>query len=73
MGCRMTAGGAKSPDNITSTFFNTRHLLHKDLKLEHGGAKLSPCPERHLTSLRPWSAFIAWSVEGDVSLHAGSD
>jgi len=30
-------------------------LLHpKDLKFEHGGAKLAYCPWRHLTSLRPW-------------------
>jgi len=29
-------------------FFNTLHLLQKDLKLEHG-AELVSCPGRHLT------------------------
>ena len=28
------------------------HLLSKDLRFEHGGAKLATCPGRHLTSLR---------------------
>jgi len=46
----MTAGVPKGPNNVTSTFFNTVHLLPKDLKFEHGGAKLSSgC----LTPLRP--------------------
>jgi len=30
-------------------------LLPKDLRFEHGGAKLASCPGRHITSLRPWS------------------
>jgi len=38
---------------ITNTFFNTANLLPKDLRFEHGGAKLASCPGRHLTSLRP--------------------
>jgi len=62
MGRQITAGSAewlrgdpKSPNNLTSTFFNTAglHLFPKDLRLEHGGAKLASCPGRHLTSLRP--------------------
>jgi len=36
------------------TFFNTVHVFPKDLRFEHGGAKLDSCPGRHLTSLRPW-------------------
>jgi len=28
----------KSPNNVTSTFFNSVHLLPKDLSFEHGGA-----------------------------------
>jgi len=51
---RMTAVGAENPNNITSTFFNTVHLLPNDLKFEHGGAKLTCCPGRHQTSLRPY-------------------
>jgi len=46
-------GAPKSPNNVTSTFFNTTHLLPKDLCFEHGGAKLASCPWRHLASLHP--------------------
>jgi len=52
-GRRMGAGVGKDPKNVkSSTFFNTVHLLPKDLSFEHGGAKLASCPGRHLTSLR---------------------
>jgi len=54
----MTAGAKKSPENVTSTCFNTVHLLLKDLRFEHGGAKLASCPGRHLTSLRPCSPLL---------------
>ena len=33
------------------------HLLPKDLRFEHGGAKLVSCPGRHLTSLHPCSCI----------------
>jgi len=39
----MTAGAPKCPNNVTSTFFNTVHLLPKDLRFEYGGAKLASC------------------------------
>jgi len=52
-GRRVTAWSPKSPNNVTSAFFNTINLLLKDFRLEHGGAKLASCPGRHLTSLRP--------------------
>jgi len=42
---------------VTCTFFITVHLLPKNLKFEHGGAKLASCPGRHLTSLRPCIEF----------------
>jgi len=48
----ITLGALKSPSDITSTFFNTVNLLPKDLRFEHGGAKLAPCPGRRLASLR---------------------
>ena len=51
---QITAGASKGPDNVTSTFFNTAYLPRKDLRFEHGGAKLASCPGRHLTSLYPW-------------------
>jgi len=47
-------GAPKSPNNIANTFFNTLHLLPKELRFEPGGIMLaSSCPGRHLTSLRP--------------------
>jgi len=46
-------GAPKSPNNVTSIFFNTVHVLLKDLSFEHGGAKFASCPGRHLASLRP--------------------
>ena len=48
----ITTGAPKSPNNVASTFFNTVHLLPKDLRFEHWGAKLASCPGRHLASLR---------------------
>jgi len=51
-GDRITAE-TKSPDNVTSTFFNRVYLLPKDLSFEHGGTKLASCPGPHITSLRP--------------------
>ena len=48
----------KRPNNVTSTFFKTAHLLREDLRLKHRRAKLAYCPGRHLTLLRPcpWHA-----------------
>jgi len=46
-------GAVKSPNSVTSIFFNTAHLLPKDLKFEHGGAKLVSCPGRHLLRYVP--------------------
>jgi len=37
-GRRLTARTPKSPNNFTGTFFNTVHLLPKDLRFEYGGA-----------------------------------
>jgi len=52
-GAESLRGAPKSPNNVISTFFNTVHLLPKDLRFEHGSTKLASCPGRHLTSLRP--------------------
>jgi len=43
----------KCPNNVTSYFFNAVHLLPKDLRFEHGGAKLASCPWRYINSLPP--------------------
>jgi len=43
---------SKSPDIVTNTSFNRVHLLPKDLRFEHGGAKLVSFPGPHLNSLR---------------------
>jgi len=52
LGRRMTAGDEKSQKcHITSTFFNTVHMLPKNFRSEHGGAKLASWHMRDLTSL----------------------
>jgi len=43
-GRRITAGPPKSPNNVTSAFFNTVHLLPKDLSFEHWDTELASCP-----------------------------
>jgi len=53
-GSQTTVGAPKSLNNVTSTSFNTVHLLPKDVRFEHGSAKLASCPVYHLTSLSPW-------------------
>jgi len=52
-GAEWLRGAPKSPNIAKSTFFNAAHLLPKDLRFEHWGAKLVSCPGRHLTSLAP--------------------
>jgi len=37
----MIAGVPKNPNNVTSRFFNTVHLLPEDVRFENGGAKLA--------------------------------
>jgi len=37
-------GTPKSPNNGTNTFFNTVHLIPKELRFEYGGAELASCP-----------------------------
>ena len=34
----------KRPNNVTSTFFNTVHMLPKDLRFEHGAPNLLTVP-----------------------------
>jgi len=52
-GAELLREAPKSPNNVTSTFFNTVNLLSKELRFDHVGAKLVFCPGRHLTSLHP--------------------
>ena len=40
-GAKWLRGEPKSPNNVTSTFFNRVHLLPKDLRFEQGGARLA--------------------------------
>jgi len=47
-------GAPKIPNNVTSTFFNTVHLLPKNIRFKHGGTKIAFCPRHHLALLRPW-------------------
>ena len=41
---RNIAGAPKGPTNVASTYFNTVHLLPKDLRYEHGGPKFVVAP-----------------------------
>jgi len=54
-GDKLLQEAPKSPNNVTSTFFNTANLLLKELSFDRGGAKLAFCPGRHLTTLFPCS------------------
>ena len=53
---RITVGGAapRSPNNVTSTFYDTVHLLPNDIRFEHGGAKLASCPGALPSLFTPW-------------------
>ena len=57
-----SAGAPKSPNNLTSTFFNIVHLLTKDLRFQHGDVKLGYCPGRYLTSdgAHPIKLIVTW-------------
>jgi len=71
-GAELLLEAPESPNNVTSTFFNTVNLPSKDFRFDHRGAKLRPLgrrfdqrgaefvfwPGRHITSLRPWSCGI---------------
>jgi len=46
-------GFLKSPNTVASSFFNTVHLLAKDLRFENGGAILASCQGVHPILLRP--------------------
>jgi len=48
-GAKCLPGATKNPNNFTSTFFSTVHLLPKDLRFEHTGAKLASSPGRIFT------------------------
>jgi len=40
-GAESLRGAPKSPNNVTSSFINAVHLLPKDLRFQHAGAKLA--------------------------------
>jgi len=46
-------GGRRKVPTMLQVLSSTAHLLPEDLRVEHGGAKLTSCTGRHLTSLRP--------------------
>ena len=63
-GRRITAG-PKSHNIVMSTYFKIVHLLLKDLRFEHGGAKLVSFPRRHLTSVLPCISRLS-SQNGEI-------
>ena len=55
-GAESLQGGAKSPNNITSTVLSSMQhicLNRNEFRFKNGGAKRASCPGCHLTSLRP--------------------
>jgi len=59
-GAESLRGAPKRPKNVTSTFFRTVHLLPKDLRSAHGGAKLQTCLlSRAASNLVP---YLAWGT-----------
>jgi len=58
----------KCPTKVANVFSNTVHSLSKDLRLDHGGAKLVSYPGRHLTSVgpcvTPWSSGVTRGGQG---------
>jgi len=76
-GGRMTAGCAESPNNVTSTFLNTVHLLPKDPKLDHGGAKLALAPgaiwPRYDPGLSKSQHFVVHRISNQQVTHRGTE
>jgi len=63
-GARWLPRTQKTPDSVTNIFFSRVHLLSKDLRFEHGGAKLASCPGPHLYPLHP-----CWRTNVVVAFH----
>jgi len=59
---------AESPNNVVSTFFSTINLLLKDLRFEHGGAKLVSFPRRNLNLIRTWPLACPRSHDCTITL-----
>jgi len=64
-GAESLCGHRKVANMFISTFFNTEHLLPKDIRFEQEGAKLASCPGCHLASLLPW---VWWILQQIISL-----
>ena len=74
VGAPNDCGGAEKSQIVTITSINAEHLLPRDLRFEHWGARLASFPGRHITSLRPCRGAkrfdtraefaTAWPLEG---------
>jgi len=49
----LLCGGCRKVPTVSQVLPSIQYLLPKDLRFEHGGAKLVSCPGRNLTSVRP--------------------
>ena len=65
-GASNDCGSPKSPNIVIGTFFNAVHLLPKDLRFEHCGARLASCSGCNLTSLRPCRGGQTFWPEGRI-------
>jgi len=64
-------GGSRKVPTMSQVLSSTAYLLPKDIRFEHGGAKLAYCPGRHLTSLGPWCRVRVWpGLENEKQLRS---
>jgi len=59
VGAELLREAPKSPNNVTSTFFNTVSVLSKELRFDYGGAKLvflPRAPSNLVTTLNVWQS-----------------
>ena len=71
-GRQLTPREPKRPNNVTSSFFKTVHLLPKNLRFENGDAKLASHPWLNLTLLRPCSLITKMSRETSLETQMNS-
>jgi len=64
----VTRGAPKSPNNVTNTFFNTAHLLPRDLRFEHGGHPTCFLPRAPSSLVTPMCMTIIQVCKNNVFL-----
>jgi len=65
---RISMGAPKSPDSVASTFFNTVHLLLKDLGIGRGGKREALAP-LDFENFSKKGCFLSFEWEKQISPH----